>query len=280
MVRKSISMRCFDPDTSTLERLRLAKEAGYDGVEINFEPAEEFTPESTPKQLTELAQMLADTDLSVSAVYNRQQWHYPINSQDDQTRDRGKLIIRQLVDIAAQLESKTVLVVPGAVDNGVFADPPEIIPYQFAYDTALQSCQELGEYAAGAGVSLGLENVWNKFLLSPLEFRQFLQTIDSPAVGMYFDTGNVLRTGFPEHWIDILGQWIKAVQVKDFRVAVDNIEGFVGLLQGNVNWPAVRYALERINYEGWITGEVLPAYKYHAERLIHETSAAIDTIFG
>lgn len=278
-VKKSISLRCFAPQMPVQERLSLASSAGYDGVEINFEPTEEFPPDSSDEDLRRLARMLDAEGLSVSAVYNRQQWFNPINSRDVATRDRGRDIIARLIDFAAALRSEMVLVVPGVVDNGIFVDPPEIIPYQHAYETSVSALKELGAYAAASGITLGLENVWNKFLLSPLEFRNFLSEIDSPGVAMYFDTGNVLRTGFPEDWIDILGHWIRAVQVKDFRLAVDNREGFAGLLQGDVDWPAVRASLERIGYDGWITGEVLPSYKFHADRLIYETSAAIDAIF-
>jgi hexulose-6-phosphate isomerase len=109
---------------------------------------------------------------------------------------------------------------------------------------------------------------------------RFVDEIASPWAGVYFDVGNVLRTGFPEHWIPILGDRIRRVHFKDFRLAVDNLGGFVGLLQGDVDWPAVRGALVGIGYTGWVTGEVLPPYKFYGERLIHETSAGMDAILA
>src|SRR5690606_34875711 len=123
-----------------------------------------------------------------------------------------------------------------------------------------------------------VENVWNKFLLSPLEMARFVDDLDSPLAGVYFDVGNILRTGFPEHWIEILGARIKRVHFKDFRLAVDTLGGFVGLLEGDVNWPAVVQALRRIGYDSWVTAEVLPAYHYHGEQLVHETSMKMDAI--
>lgn len=278
-MRKSITLRAFPESMPTVERLRIAREAGFDAVEVNLEPGMEFTLTSSGAELDRLASMVSTAGLEVSAVYNRQQWSHPINSLDAETRVRGRAIITGLVEAAARLGTRTVLVVPGVVDNSVFVDPPEIIPYQFAYDTSLEAMSELGGQAHAHGITLAVENVWNKFLLSPLEIRDFLTAVASPAVAMYFDVGNVRRTGHPQDWLDVLRDWVHAVQVKDFRCAVDNIDGFVGLLQGDVDWPQVRAALERIGYSGWITGEVLPAYTHYPERLVFETSAAIDTIF-
>lgn len=278
-MKKSISLRCFPPSMSTQERVDLARDAGFDAVEVNLEPAQEFSLDSGPQELRRLEGIIERSGLRVSAVYNRQQWHYPINSLSADTRERGRSIVRGLVDAAQRFDAGTVLVLPGVVDNGIFVDPPERIPYRAAYDNALESLRILGEYAAPRGVTLGVENVWNKFLQSPLEFRELLVQVGLPSVAMYFDVGNVRRTGYPEDWIEVMSGYVHAVQVKDFRCAVDSIEGFVGLLQGDVDWPAVRQALERIGYDGWITGEVLPAYTHHGARLAYETSAAIDSIF-
>jgi hexulose-6-phosphate isomerase len=104
--------------------------------------------------------------------------------------------------------------------------------------------------------------------------------IGSPWVGVYFDVGNVLRTGVPEHWVVILGSRIRRVHLKDFRESSGSLDGFVGLLQGDVNWPAVAAALRSIEYDSWVIAEVLPPYRFHADRLVHETSGAIDAIFA
>jgi L-ribulose-5-phosphate 3-epimerase len=125
-----------------------------------------------------------------------------------------------------------------------------------------------------------VENVWNKFLLSPLEMRRFIDEIDLPSVGVFFDVGNILLYGFPDQWIRILGKRIKRVHVKDFRTQVGTLHGFTGLLQGDVDWPAVIAALTDIGYDSYLTAEVLPAYRYHSDRLIHECGAAMDAIMG
>jgi hexulose-6-phosphate isomerase len=265
---------------TTTQRLALARDAGFDAVEVNLEPSEEFGPHSSSADLRRLRELVDVHGLGISAVYNRQQWFHPVNSVDPTTRTAGSDIVRRLVDAAQVLDVETVLVLPGVVDNGLFVDPPERIPYEVAYANAVTAMRTLGEQAAQARVTLAVENVWNMFLLSPLEFRAFLKEVGSPFVRMYLDVGNVRRTGFPEDWIRLLGGWIHAVQVKDFRCDVGSKEGFVGLLQGDVDWPAVRQALESVGYRGWITGEVLPAYTHHPDRLVFETRAAIESIFG
>jgi len=280
-MKKSITLRAFTPGTPTEKRLALAHEAGFAGVEVNLEPAEEYTLDATDQELMGLRRRVEVHGLTVSAVYCREQWRHPITSQNGETRQRGVAIIERLVHAATVLGTDAVLVVPGAVDNRIFVTPPEIVPYDIAYRTALETLQRLAHgICAQAQVVIAVENVWNKFLLSPLEMARFVDEIASPWAGVYFDVGNVLRTGFPEHWIPILGERIRRVHFKDFRLGVDNLGGFVGLLQGDVDWPAVRLSLQSIGYQGWITGEVLPPYKFYGERLIFETSACMDAIWA
>lgn len=154
------------------------------------------------------------------------------------------------------------------------------MPYDVAYRTAQASLAQILKDVSGSGIYLAVENVWSKFLYSPLELARFVDGLGNPQLGVYFDVGNVLRIGFPEHWISILGHRIRRVHLKDFRLSVDNLGGFVSLLEGDVNWPAVRSALTSIGYDSWLTTEVLPAYRYYGERLVHESSASIRAIFG
>lgn len=277
---KSITLRAFSPTLSTLEKVEIAKDAGFQGVEVNLEPQEEYSLESEPGALENLRQAVQAQGMMVSSVYSRQQWQYPITSQDPSIRETGQSIILALVEAASVLETDTVLVVPGGVDTTLFNPGSEITPYEVAYQNALRSLKQIVETMGERyQINLAVENCWNKFLLSPLEFRQFIDEIDSQWVGVYFDVGNVLRTGFPEDWIGILGSRIRRVHLKDFRLEVDNINGFVNLLEGDINWPAVADAFNMIGYDSWLTAEVLPAYRYFSERLVYETSYSIDEIF-
>jgi len=113
--------------------------------------------------------------------------------------------------------------------------------------------------------------------------RAFIDQFNSPFVGAYLDVGNVLATGFPEHWIRILGPRIRRVHFKDYRRAVGSVDGFVELLSGDVNWPAVMRELRAIDYTGWIAAEMIPPvpfYKHAPEMLVHNSSQAMDAIFA
>jgi hexulose-6-phosphate isomerase len=173
-------------------------------------------------------------------------------------------------------------VILGGVDNGLFATRREIVQYDVAYERARDAVSEIAEELTTGlfSGSLCIENVWNKFLLSPIEMRRFVDEIGSDLVGVYFDVGNVMLYGFPDHWIRILGSRIRRVHLKDFRCAVGTIDGFTGLLQGDTDWPAVTSALVDIGYRSYLTAEVLPAYKHYGDRLIHECANAIDAITG
>ena len=196
-------------------------------------------------------------------------------------RRRAAGIIRAQIEAAAALGIDTILVVPGAV--GVdFIPGCEIVPYETAYARATGFVRAALPLAKKKKVTLTIENVWNKFLLSPLEMRAFIDQFDSDRVAAYFDAGNALAFGYPEQWIEILGRRIARVHFKDYRRAVGSADGFCDLLSGDVDWPAVMRALRGAKYTGWIAAEMIPPvpfYKHAPEVLIHNTSRAMDAIF-
>ena len=156
-----------------------------------------------------------------------------------------------------------------------FLPEAEVIPYDVCHDRASEALRQILPAAEQAGVALCIENVWNKFLLSPLEMRDFMDSFNSEMVGAYFDVGNVLLTGYPEHWIRILGRRIKRVHIKDFKRSVGTVEGFVDLLEGDVDFQAVQQALSDIGYDGYVTAEMLPFEPGRPER----TAQAMKEIF-
>jgi len=279
-MKKSITLRAFAPLMSTLDRCALAKEAGYEAVELNLEPGLDVNPDSSQHEILSLGRGVTDMGLEFSSVYSREQWQYTISSGQKERQRKGMDIIKRLIEVAGLLGIGAVLVIPGAVDDSLFGKEPEIVRYDIVYERVQEGLRKLLPLAAEANTALAIENVPSKFLLSPLEMARFVDELDSPHLGVYFDVANAMLTGFPEHWIEILGSRIKRIHVKDFRRDIGNLRGFTGLLQGDVNWPAVVSALDHIGYDGFITSEVLPPYKHHSERLIFETSAAISAIFG
>lgn len=279
-MQKSLSLRMFPPEMPTRQRVELAAAAGYQGVEVNLEPWQEFSLASSEAELTGLRRMIEERGLCVSAVYDREQWHFPMTSVNPETRGHCRDILVGLMRAAVILGTETVLVMPGAVDNSNLAPRPEITRYDVAYRNAQDVLGGLAETAARHGVYLAAENCPSKFLLSPLEFARFIDEIGSPRVAAYFDTGNVMAFGYPEQWIAILGSRIHRVHFKDIRVLPDGAAVATPLLAGDVNWPAVMAALQAIGYAAWATAEVFPHYRYAGERLIYDTSVALDTLIG
>jgi hexulose-6-phosphate isomerase len=187
-------------------------------------------------------------------------WNCQLSSADPARRQVAVEFTRKYIEVAHWLNIKTILVLPGAVDVGWDPSVP-VTPYQQVWDNATASLQELLPFAADHNVTLALENVWNKFLLGPIEFKMFLDQFSSTFVGCYFDVGNVVINGYPQHWIEILGSRIAAVHVKNFQRSdcAGGLHGFGDdLLQGDVDFKEVKAALAKIKYSGPITAEMLP----------------------
>jgi len=179
---------------------------------------------------------------------------------------------------ARALGAGAMLQIPGFVQ--IAWDPKSpVIPYDVAWDRALPIYRALAPVAEKHSVCLCVENVWNRFLLSPLEMRQFVDTIGSPAVRVYFDVGNQLVNGFPEQWLRILGPRIGRIHLKDFRTAIGNLNGFVMLLEGDVDWAAVMSAVSEIGYKGYLTAEYGP-YRHGPDTLLAHLSASMDRIIA
>ena len=197
-------------------------------------------------------------------------------------RERAAHVLRRQIECAAALGIDAVLVIPGVVGADFIPDAAPV-PYDLAYERAREFVAGAVPLAAKHRVHLAVENVWNKFLLSPLEMRSFVDSFGSEWVGSYFDIGNTLATGYPEHWIPILGPRLRRVHFKDFRRSVGTIHGFVELLSGDANWPAVVAALRAAGYTGWVAAEMIPPipfYKHHPEVLVANASRAMDAILG
>ncbi len=285
-MRKGVNQWCFPPDWSLEQMLTAARQAGFEGVELNLSagsaPAGE-TPglvsdlklgavpglslDSTPRDAVRIARIAEDLGLAIPSIATALHWQFPLTAR----APRGKEIVHRMLELAEAAGAGAVLVVPGLVT-------PEM-PYDQAYARALEALAELAPAAARHRVVIGVENVWNRFLLSPLEFSAFLDAVESPWVQAYFDCGNVLVNGYPEQWIRILGHRLCRVHVKDFKLNVGNIHGFTGLLQGDVNWPAVRQALSEVGYDGWVTTEIPPTSHGPAES-ISQMGRSLSLILG
>ena len=277
-MKKGISIWSF-AETDLEKCFCLAKDAGFDGIEVALDEKGLVSLESTEEDLLNVKKMAKEAGIELYSVASGLYWTYNYTSENEKNREKAKEITKKQLWVASKLGCDTILVVPGAV-NVAFEPGSEIVEYDVAYDRALEALKELAPYAEELKVSIGVENVWNKFLLSPLEMRDFIDKIGSDYVGSYFDVGNVLYCGYPEHWVKILNKRIKKVHFKDYRKNVGSLDGFVDLLAGDVNYKGVMAEFEKIGYDGWATAEMIPPYTQYPETIIYNTSNAMDKILG
>jgi hexulose-6-phosphate isomerase len=219
-----------------LPTFKLLREAGFEGVEL-----------ISPNQLDQ-AEVIAARDktgLVIHGVSGGRHWQEPLSDPDPKVVERGLAAIRQEFLDCKAYGGTTVLVVPAVVNKKV--------SYRDAYARSQENIRKLIPYAEQAGVKIAIEEVWNKFLLSPVEFARYIDEFNSAYVGAYFDVGNVVEYGFPEEWIRELGKRILKVHIKEY--AKPRRFGYK-LGEGEIDWPAVRQALVDVGYGGWITAEV------------------------
>lgn len=278
-MKKGINIWSF-PAGSLKDTFLLAKAAGFEGIETALNGSEgEICLNTTEKELLAVRRMAEDIGLSLYSLSTGLYWDYWLNSDDEAERRKAMDVCRKQLECAAVLGCETILVIPGSV-NAEFAAPGRVIDYDAAWDRSLAAMDVLKKDAESCGVEIGLENVWNKFLLSPLEMRSFIDAVGSPFVGSYLDIGNVLANGYPEQWVRILGKRIRKVHFKDYRIDAGGLHGFVDLLAGDVDYPAVTAALNAVGYDGWVSAEMIPNYRHYTECIIYNTSNAMDRILG
>ena len=244
-----------------------AKDMGFDCFEFTVEPAGLISLDTTKADAERVRNEAAKIGIQLMTVAAGLSWGTPPTHPDPAVRKQAVKNTIQIVKVAAWLGAESVLYVPGMV-SAVFIPEFAPQPYDKVLQWARESLQKVLPTAEKLGIKIGVENVWNRFLLSPLEMRDFIDSFNSPCVGSYFDVGNVMLYGHPEHWIGILGKRIVAVHLKDFRVGVGNLDGFVDLLSGDVNYPAVMSALKKIGYQGAHTAEIVPGKPGCAEKAI------------
>jgi len=239
------------------QAMQEAKDLGFDAIELAVASQGLLTERATQAQCRDIVATAQKIGIEISSVASGESWTCSPTANDPKHRAKIIDFTRKALQVTKWLGSDAYLFVPGAVDV-FFLPDADVIPYDVCYQRASEAVKRILPAAEETGVAICIENVWNKFLLSPLETRDFIDSFNSEMVGAYFDVGNVLLTGYPEQWIRILAERIKRVHVKDFKLSFGTAEGFVDLLEGDVNFEAVKEALDQIGYDGYITAEVLP----------------------
>ena len=273
---KGISFWAFPAGTTCQEAIKLAKEYGFESIELAFAPEDELGVASTKEQCEAISAYAKEIGIKISSLCTGMYWAY--NFADPAQMDEAISLTKKYINVASWIGVDTILVIPGSVDAS-FGTSPDHIDYADCYSRATDAIKSLIPYAEKAGVVMALENVWNKFLLSPIEMKNFVDQFNSPFVAAYFDVGNVTYSGYAQDWIKILGSRIKRVHFKDFKRSIATLDGFVDLLAGDVDWKAVIDAFEEIGYEGFVTAEMFP-YPSAPYQMAKNTSKAMDVILG
>lgn len=243
-LKKAVKFGMIDEPLSVLEKFELLVELGFDGVEL-----------SSPNDLdnAEVVAARDATGLPIHGVVDSVHWNKTLSDPDPAVRAEGLAGLETALRDACVYGASTVLLVPAVVK--------EEVAYDEAYSRSQAEIRKVLPLSEELGVRIAIENVWNGFLLSPIETARYIDEFESPWIGAYFDIGNVVNFGWPEHWIRILGDRIMKLDVKEYSREVRDEQGpyagfRVPLGEGSVRWPAVLKALADIGFEGWATAEV------------------------
>lgn len=235
-IRKAVQLGMLPKELPDAEKFKLAKNCGFEGVEAY--PMDDL---NAAARLGKLA-WAAGVPIH-SIVFGG--WHAPFSDPDPNVIKKGLAGMETALRSAKAMGAETVLLVPAVVT--------ETVRYADAYKRSQEHIRKLLPLAKEVGVIIAVENVWNKFLLSPLEFAQYVDEFDSPWLQAYFDIGNVIIFGFAQDWIRTLGKRIVKIHLKDFK---RNGYQWTNLHDGDVNWPEVRRALDEIGFSGYMTVEL------------------------
>jgi L-ribulose-5-phosphate 3-epimerase len=235
-IYKSVKWGMIETDGSVLDKFRLQKELGYDGMEL-VSPSE--------LEAGEVRRARRETGMPVHGLVDMKHWEIRLSSPDPAVRGQGVAILEQCLRDCSAFGGNSVLLVPGRVSG----------PDETHDDVSKRSIAEIRKVlplASKLGVWILIENVWNGFCETPEQMRDYIDEIASPWVGAYFDIGNCRKFGRSEDWVRTLGRRIVKLDVKDWG----DTEGFCKIGDGDVDWPAVRQALAEIKFTGWCTAEV------------------------
>ncbi len=276
-MKKSIGDNIFPKGMSFQDGLRLLKKSGYDGVELWLGDRSWFQMDASDSDLRSLYRQIGDAGLEVSDVANSLDWDENVSSRDPAKREAAFRHIERQIEAAQIFNCKTILIVAGLVTSDS--------PYNEVYQRCVHSLQKLAGTAAKAQVKIGVENCCSeqKFLLSPREFHTFLNDVNSPWVGNHLDVGNIHDTGFAEQWIEIMGPRITCMHLKDVlkhRGRCGEQSVYTNIFLGDNDWRAIRAAMTKVGYDGWLVAEMEAKYRFAPDQQIYDTSAAMSRVIS
>jgi hexulose-6-phosphate isomerase len=251
------------------------KAHGFDALELSVGESGLLTPDSDEATCAKLVRTASEEGLRISSLATGMGWQFPMSSTDPGVREKGIEVVKRSLRIGGWLGVDCLLVVPGLLSS-FDAKGGEHVPYDVAYENMRAAIPLAIAAAEEARVIIGIENVWNKVLLSPLEMRDFIDSFGTKWVGAYLDVGNMIVTGYAEDWVRVLGERIGCVHFKDFKREVGTISGFCDLLEGDVNYPEVMKSLREAGYDGPCVAEFFGL----DSKALGRVSKAMDRIFA
>ena len=283
-MRKSINLWAFPyPQRMNLRGcLELAKRAGFDAVELNYNLEDDLSPKATEKDIQAIRALAEKIGIGISGVCSFLFWPFPFSANSEATRDRAIELASLMVKAAHHLGTDNLLVVPGAVYIP-WLEGAEEVSYTLVDQRAREGVRKLLPLAEKYEVRLNIENIFfNGYLMSPPDMIEFVDSFKNPWVNVHFDTGNIMPFQFPEHWVPLLGKRIKNIHFKEYtKKGTDfTLESFRPLLDGTTNWPAVVEALDETGYRGYLTFEYFHPFQHYPEALVYQASDALDRMLG
>jgi hexulose-6-phosphate isomerase len=238
-LKKGLVFSMLPTGLSVADRFKLARDTGFVVVQAPTTPDENEAG---------LFKKSADAvGIRIDSVMNMDHWKYPLSSSDSSVVGKSLAGMRTSLHNAKLWGSDTVLLVPAVVN-------PQT-SYRDAWIRSQSEIRKLLPLAEELKIVIAIEEVWNKFLLSPLEMATYIKEFQSPWIKAWFDVGNVVLYGYPQDWIRVLGKSIAKVHLKDFK-RKDGSYAWVNLGDGDVDWPAVRQAFAEIGYSGSVIAEL------------------------
>jgi hexulose-6-phosphate isomerase len=241
-LKKAVYVSMLPKDLGYADKFKLALDVGFEGIEIGTIADQAVA--------AEIAEASKKTGLKIHSVMNADHWRYPLSSADPEVVNKSVAGMEASIRNAKLWGADSVLLVPAVVDAKT--------SYKDAWTRSQRVIKErILPLAQQQKVVVGIEEVWNKFLLSPLEMARYVDEFASPWVKAYLDVGNMLFYGFPQDWVRTLGPRISRIHVKDFQLnRKESKYAWTNLGEGDVDWPEVRKALAEVGYQGWITTEI------------------------
>jgi L-ribulose-5-phosphate 3-epimerase len=284
MLLKGINYWCFpgsfEDKVDPFDAIKMSAQYGYEALELCIgETGTQFGLDATEAKCKQLVQAAGESSIALKTTASGLYWGRSMGDPDANVRVQAKDDLKRMLQISSWLGCKVHLTIPAAVDVFFLPDRP-VHNYGECIKWGSEGLAELIPHAEACGVKMGIENVWNKMLITIGEMQWFVGQFESEYVGCLFDVGNVMPFGYPEQWIRGLREKIIAIHFKDFRKSVGSADGFVDLLEGDVNFPEVMKALDEIGFDGPVVAEMIPHYKLYAIARVENTSNAMDHILG